>query len=278
METSNLTLKEKVMIVNLTISQWAARKYDRTATKEVEDNHQAKEAGRFNKILMQSDTLTKLGKLGNKIRLYHYENTLPWGDNGDRIIPTEKYFEYVTQIGMMKYEFMGVAEQFIQEYAVEKENAKVRLNSLYVESDYPEPDTVMKKFDIGVKFMPVADGNDLRVNMSEDIINTIKSQITRELETRVATATDDMLGRLREKVSCMVEALSDKDKVFRDTLVGNIQALCENLPMMNFNNDQRIIDAVRYCQQLIVNPEDLRTKRKYRFEIAEKARQILANI
>lgn len=275
---SDLSLKEKVMIVNLTISQWAARKYDRTATKEVEDNHQAKEVGRFNKILMQSETLTKLGKLGNKIRLYHYENTLPWGDNGDRIIPTEKYFEYVTPIGMMKYEFMETATVFISEYAEAKENAKMRLNSLYNEADYPEPDSVLKKFDVSVKFMPVADGNDLRVNMSDEIINTIKSQITRELEQRVAIATEYMMSRLREAVGRMVETLVDKDKVFRDTLVGNIQSLCETLPLMNFNNDPKLTEAIRYCKQLIVNPEDLRTRRKYRFEIAEKAKQILANI
>lgn len=272
------SLKEKVMIVNLTISQWGARKYDRTATKEVEDAHQAKEAGRFNKVLMSSETLTNIGKVGSKIRLYHYENTLPWGDNGDRILPTEKYFEYVTQIGLMRYEFGTLCDTFINEYVEEKEASKKRLNSLYKESDYPQPESIRKKFDIGVSFMPIAEGNDLRVNMSAEVIDSIKSQITKELEKRITNATEDMLSRLREAVQRMYETLEDKDKIFRDTLVYNIQGLVENLPLMNFNNDQKVVDAINYCSGLVVNPDDLRTKRKFRMEIAAKAKQIFETI
>lgn len=274
----NNSLKEKVMIVNLTISQWGARKYDRAATKEVEDAHQAKEAGRFNKVLMTSDTLNKISKAGSKIRLYHYENTLPWGDNGDRILPTEKYFEYITQIGTMKMEFSMLCDQFIAEYEMEKSASMSRLNSLYKESDYPQPHTIRAKFDILIGFMPIAEGNDLRVNMSDEIVNAIKSQITRELESRISNATEDMLERLREAVKHMATTLVDKDKVFRDTLVYNIQGLVENLPCMNFNNDQRVVDAVSFCAGLIVDPDTLRTNRRFRLEIAAKAQQILETI
>lgn len=272
------SLKESVMIVNLTISQWGARKYDKTATKEVEDNHQAREAGRFNKVLMQSETLTNIGKIGNKIRTYHYENTLPWGDNGDRILPTEKYWQYVTEVGTMKMDFNTTADQFIDEYIEEKERSKIRLNSLYKEGDYPQSESIRKKFDVGVSFMPIADGNDLRVNMSAEVIDTIKSQITRELEKRVEGATDEMLQRLRDAVGHMAETLKDHNKVFRDSLVGNIQSLTESLPLLNFNNDQRVVDAVNYCKTLCVDPDELRFKRKFRLEIAAKAQQILESI
>ena len=272
------TLKESVMIVNLTISQWSARKFDRTATKEVEAAHQAREAGRFNKVLMQSDTLTKIGKSANQIRMYHYENTLPWGDNGDRILPTEKYFTYVAQVGMMKLDFTNLVDQFISEYVEEKENSKRNLNTLYNEADYPQPKSIKKKFDVGVGFMPIAEGNDLRVNMSDEVINTIKSQITRELEKRVEGATNEMLERLRTAVAHMAETLAEPGKVFRDSLVGNIRGLIEDLPLLNFNNDKRVTDAIKYCETLCVDPEELRCKRRFRMEIAEKAKQILANI
>jgi hypothetical protein len=272
------SLKEKVMIVNLTISQWGARKYDRGATKEVEDNHQAKEAGRFNKVLMQSDTLTSIGKVGSKIRLYHYENTLPWGDNGDRILPTEKYFQYIMDIGMLKNEFCTLADKFIQEYETEKQRSMSRLNTLYNEKDYPQSECIRKKFDILVGFMPIADGNDLRVNMSEQVIGSIKDQITKELEKRIESTTTDILDRLKRSVQRMAETLKDKDSVFRDSLVGNIEALCENLPSLNFNSDAHIVEVLDWCKGLIVDPDDLRTKRKFRMEICAKAEQILANI
>lgn len=272
------TLKEKVMIVNLKISQWGARKYDKSATKEVEEAHQAREAGRFNKVLLTSETLTKIGKIGTRLRQYHYDNTLPWGDNGDRILPTEKFFTYVTETGNMKLEFNELSDQFVNEYSIAKEDAKRRLNSLYKESDYPQPESIRKKFDIGVSFMPIAEGNDLRVNLSAEVIEGIKSQITKELEKRVNGATEDILQRLRDAVGKMAETLQDKNKTFRDSLIGNVQSLVETLPLLNFNNDQRVIDAISYCQNLIVDPDELRRKRKFRFEIADKAKLILTYI
>jgi len=266
------------MIVNLTISQWGARKYDKSATKEVEDNHMAKEAGRFNKILIQSETLSKVSKIAGKLRQYHYDSTLPWGDNGDRILPVEKYFQYVMDIGVMKMEFTSLIEIFIQEYEAEKESSKKRLNSLYKENDYPASESIAKKFDIQISFMPIADGNDLRVNMSENVINSLKNQITKELENRVSNATEDLLQRLRDAVSRMVETLSEPNKIFRDTLVGNIQSLNEHLPLMNFNNDQRVTDAVTYAKGLCVNPEELRRSKRFKREILAKAKQVLATI
>lgn len=272
------SLKETVMIVNLSISQWGARKFDRTATKEVEIAHQAKEAGRFNKVLMQSETLTKISKLSTKLRMFHYESTMPWGDNGDRILPVEKYFQYITEIGGIKLEFSNLVQQFICEYEDVKLDAKNRLNTLYNENDYPSADAVARKFDILIKFMPIADGNDLRVNMSDNVVNSLKTQITKELEARVNAATDDLLQRLRDAIGRMVETLSEQNKVFRDSLVGNIESLVEHLPLMNFNNDQRVIDAVNYSKGLCVNPEEIRRSKRYRREILAKARQVLSNI
>lgn len=272
------SLKEKVMIVNLKISQWGARKKDDSISKEVENNHNAQEAGNYTKRLMASDTLEHIGKVCNKMRLFNYSNTLPWGDNGDRILPTEKYFEYVLGIGKLKMEFTELTDQFVQEYENEKQRSQRRLNTMYKESDYPPSEHLRRKFAITVGFMPIADGNDLRVNMSAEVINSIKSQITKELEQRVSMATEDILDRLRKAIGRMIEILYDKDAKFRDSLVGNIEALCENLPSLNFNNDPHIIEVIGWCQGLIVDPEDLRCKRKYRFEIAAKARQILDNI
>lgn len=273
-----MSLKEKVMIVNLTISQWSARKYDQKATSEVEHLHNAKEAGRFNKILMQSDTLTNIGKVANKVRTYHYENTLPWGDNGDRILPTEKYFEYMLAVGQMKMEFNELVDLFITEYELTKYDAQRRLGTLYHETDYPQPESIRKKFDIGVGIMPIAESDDLRVNMSTDVVEGIKQRIVKELNDRVETATTDMLNRLREAVSKMHEKLADADAIFRDSLVGNIETLIETLPLMNFNDDARVTNAIDLCRGLIVDVGMLRDNKRFRKNIADKAKAVLNEI
>ena len=273
-----MSLKEKVMVVNLSISQWTARKYDEKVSHEVETIHNAKEAGRFNKILLQSKVLKDIAKTATKARLFHYENTLPWGDNGDRILPCEKYFDYVTSIGNLKMEYVQFVDTFIEEYAEEKEKAKVRLNTMYKESDYPDPQRLRKKFDIIVSFMPIAESDDLRVNLSDSVTDKIKKQITVDLQNRVEACTIELLDRLKTAVGHMAETLQEPDKIFRDSLVENIQTLTETLPLLNFNNDERVNEAIDLCKSLIIDADALRYNRKIRKEYAKKAAQILENI
>ena len=273
-----MSLKEEVMIVNLSISQWSARKYDAKATAEVEMAHHAKDAGRFNKILLSSETLKEIGKVATKARTFHYENTLPWGDNGDRILPVQKYWDYIANIGLLKNEYHTLVGQFISEYQEEVQKAKINLNTLFRPEDYPNEALLRTKFDIVIGFTPIADSSDLRVKISESAINVIKAQITNEIESRIKMATDDLLDRVRKSVEKMATVLSEPTAIFRDSLVENIGVLIDTVPSLNFNNDPHVNECVELCKGLVVDPVNLRNNSKYRKEIAEKATKILALI
>ena len=54
-----MALKEKVMIVSLHMSQWSARKYDAEASREVEEAHQASDAARVTKKLIENYKLSQ---------------------------------------------------------------------------------------------------------------------------------------------------------------------------------------------------------------------------
>lgn len=270
-----MSLKDKVMIVNLTISQWGARKYDEKASKEVEAFHNAHEAGRFNKILIKSETLKEIQSMASKARNIHYEHTLPWGDNGDRILSTESYFRYISEISTVKYQFEQLVEQFVQEYVQLKEEAKFRLGSLYKETDYPHESTVRRKFDLRTIFMPVAEAEDFRLNVSNDMVNMMRTQIEGEVTSRVQKATSSIIERARDVVQKMKEVLSEKDKIFRDSLIGNIQNLVELIPILNFNDDPKVKEIQAKLNLLIVDPDRIRWNNKLRQEMAEKAGEIL---
>lgn len=269
-----MSLKEKVMIINLSISQWSARKYDRTASAEVATAHAATDAGRFNKILISGDALKKIGKVSNSARTFHYQQTLPWNDNGDRILPSENFFNYTQKMNEFKNEFEALVSDFIAGYDKLMTDARVRLNTLFNESDYPPPALIGKKFRLAFNYMPIADAEDFRVAISEEESERIKSQIEGELKNRVQTANDEMLKRMRTAVLNMAESLEVPDKVFRDSLVGNIEELVEITPLLNFDGNEKINKAVGMLKPLCVDPVQLRKDAAYRKEIADKARKI----
>src|SRR6185503_3495137 len=90
-----MKLREKGLLVNITISQWSARKYDKKVTQAIEDAHNATNAGNFNKLLLDANSgLNKITNLSNQIRIFLHEMTLPWADNGDRLLPSENYLDF----------------------------------------------------------------------------------------------------------------------------------------------------------------------------------------
>lgn len=89
-------LQKNSLIVSLSVSQWTARRHDKEITKEVKNTHNASEdAGRYNKLLVAKEHTDPINKVAGKARTFHYENTLPWGDNNERLLPTKNYFKYV---------------------------------------------------------------------------------------------------------------------------------------------------------------------------------------
>ena len=71
------------MLVELSISQWTARKLDKSTTSEVLVAKQAgdKGAARVNKHLLAGRTeLEVISQYVGRIRDYFYMNTLPWSD------------------------------------------------------------------------------------------------------------------------------------------------------------------------------------------------------
>jgi hypothetical protein len=273
-----MCLKEKVMLVNLSISQWTARKYDKKVSKEVDDAHGAKDAGRYNKVLISDDLLKAIGKTAGSLRTYHYFNTLPWGDTGDRILPAENYFNYIGEVNKLKTEFEELVSSFVAVYPSLQQDAEQKLGTMFSLSDYPMPGLVAKKFGVKVGFMPISDSDDLRLQITDSEIEKIKSEINCEINNRVGFAVGEMLNRIKEAVAHMADKLSDKDAIFRDSLVENVCSLIETIPLLNFNKDAHVKEVVEMIEPLCCNPEQLRQNPAFRAEIAKKASEVLRKI
>lgn len=270
-----MCLKNDVMIINLTISQWSARKYDKTVSHEIEVQHNATDAGRFNKILIADETLKQISKIAGSARTYHYEHTLPWGDNGDRILTAKIFMDYVTEMGKFKSEFERRVAEFIAQYPVLRTEAEKRLATMFNYNDYPNEKNIEARFGMRFSFMPISDETDLRVNISADELEKIKVDIQSSVTSRIDIAQKDLIEKLKEAVSNMAKTLTDNTKIFRDSLVGNIATLVDIAPMLNFNKNQHITDVVEMMKPLCVDPANLRLDAAFRKEIADKAILVL---
>ncbi len=62
------SLAEMALLANVSISQWTGRSYDREVSEEIEKEHNAHDAGRYNKILIKEDGFKEIQKVARAAR------------------------------------------------------------------------------------------------------------------------------------------------------------------------------------------------------------------
>ena len=276
-----MKLSDKALLVQLSISQWTARKYDKKATEQVASaNNAAVQSGRYNKSLLpMNDFLANVHQKSTLIRKKYYANTLPWGIDGTQILPSANYLSFMTDFRKEKYEWQMVVNSFLSEYMRLKTHARVSLNTLYNEADYPSQDEVASKFDMDMSIMPVPDG-DFRVDVAEEELARITADVERRVVDASQNAMKEAWTRLHDRVKHMAEKLDDPKAVFRDTLVENTREICSVLTRLNFTDDPNLEAMRQEVEQSLTkhHPDALRNDPDLRRDKAAEAKAIMAKM
>ena len=277
------SLSSRAMLCSLSISMWSARKHDPDASQEIAQRHGAQaDAGRYHKVLLPKAALAEIQKVVSDARQEHYFMTLPWDDNGYRVLPAAAYMGHTERMRELSNRFTPAVEALAREFGKFVEEAKVRLGGLFRSEDYPSPDELCSKFAFETKVMPLPDAGDFRVTLGDEEKERIKRQITTAVEASLQVASRDLWQRLYEAVSHLAERLSaykvtgvGVEHPFRDTVVTNLVRLVDVLPKLNVTGDpelERLAAQVR--ASLLVDPQELRNSESMRSETAKAATAI----
>jgi hypothetical protein len=276
-----MNLSDKAMLVKLSISQWTARRLDVKATREVIENYSAKpDAGRFNKLLVDVCAVKRYQKAANEARIFHYKNTLPWGDDESRILPAANYSIYSAKMREFRAKFEGAVDEFVSEYPGLIEQAQRDLNGLFRAEDYPSAEALRFKFRFDFSVKPVDDSKDFRVSLAADEVERIRAEIEGRVSVSVNDAMADCWARLYEAVKHLADKLREPDAIFRDSLVGNIAELCDILPRLNVTEDPSltaVLDEAR-ASLASLDPDRLRKYELDRKSAAGRADDILSRM
>lgn len=273
-------MARKALLVTLKISEWTARKLDKRETAEVAIRHStSQECVRVNKSLLPgAKELEELHKKTGEIRTEFYKLTLPWGENGQRIIPVDAYQDFMLKVSPMMEKWRRLADDFLAAYPYLRQRAYHQLGTLYRDEDYPSIDQITQRFNIDVNFSSVPDAADWRVDLSEDEVASLRTKLSKQIGEAQETAMKDLWDRLHNVVTRAVERLSQPDAIFRDTLVENAVELCGILPKMNLTGDPRLEEMRREVEQALCSksPDDLRSKADLRASTAKRLAGISA--
>lgn len=279
-------ISDRAMLVGLTIRQFNPVKTDKTITQEVADKHGSEVSmGRYAKSVIAKSACDTLRRLASSIRLEHYRRTLPWSEDGARILTSAGYNEYSEWMRKSHDEWDAAVITFLADWDGFVSDARIKLNGLFRADDYPTRTQLEGKFAFRWTVKPVPVGNDFRVVLGATEVAAIRNDIEAGLQLTIQEAMKDVWGRMRDVVQNMATRLRAYDphnpgaNPFRDSLVGNIIEMIEILPSLNLTQDREMERLMSEMKRLTeVDGKTLRDNMIVREDVAQRAEAILSQM
>jgi hypothetical protein len=282
-------LTSRAMLASLHISQWSGTKHDRKVSREVANSHNVDyRAGRYHKSLLAVDALKAIRRAANDARTEHYRRTLPWSDDGPRILSAAGYFDYQRTYGDNVAAFEQAKQDLYNSWPQLVTDAQQILNGLFNPADYPDQSQLMSHFRMSMDILPMPTSSDFRVSLAESEVNRIRQDIESSNTVCLQSAVGDIWTRLQSVVQHMSDRLqaysvTPEGKVqspFRDSLVSNITELLDLIPSLNLTDDP---DITAFSQSIRADltqytPAELRDSEPARKSVASQADDILARM
>jgi hypothetical protein len=258
------------LLAEFNVSQWTARKLDKSTTDEIIHSKNAKDKGaaRVNKHLLAGrNELEKIAKHVGAIRTYFYTSTLPWSDSGIRLLPSTKFMEFDSRMTQFETEFHQLVDEFITTYPTLITAQAMALGDMFDRTEYPSPDELKHKFNFRINFMPVPAAGDFRVDVGNEAQTELKNKLSKLADERIDHAMRDIKTRLKDHLDRMADRLTvdyinneAKPRVFHNTLLETARELCDICRDLNITNDQSLEQARVALNKAIegIDVDDLR--------------------
>ena len=269
------SLATSAIIGSISIGVWTARK----KAKDLEQDIQASKgsskraASVYKNLFAECVQLDAIISYGADSRVWFNKVTLPWDDNGGRLIPTALYIDISSEAGTRVEKFNKLVEEFLAEYDNETSKQAFSRGSMFDRAEYPLVADLRSKFRFQLNVSPIPLTGDFRVDIGQETINAMQDQYSTLTASRIAAAVAEPWARLKthiEHVRERMEAVLKFDpadttdevrgedeegnptlKIVRrrrpklyESLLDNGLELCDMLGALNVMNDP-LLEAAR---------------------------------
>ncbi|NBW12330.1 MAG: DUF3150 domain-containing protein [Caulobacteraceae bacterium] len=283
-QSEHISIASSAMLIELSVKAWGASKTDRKVSEEVDiaKKTQAR-AGKYEKDLMAGTRLLhEITKCAARIRNWNVQVTLPWNDQGLRLLPSSKFFDYMAQLDKHRTEYEGMVDDFLSRYDEMVSAAAMNLGEMFDRNEYPSAEEVKRKFAFDFAISPVPVSGDFRVDIGTKANEELVKQFQEAFDSRISEAMSECWQRLHKCLTHLSDRLQVSDTgtktVFRDSLMSNAQELCDLLKHMNLTGDPKLEAARRELSDAIfgLDSQDMRHDADMRTEVKSKVDEILS--
>lgn len=301
------TIASSAVLGSISISVFTGRKKDKATEAEVKESKGARSsraASVHKNLFADCPQLDAIIAHAAKARLWFNSVTLPWNDNGMRLIPTSYYFEIANDAKTYEAEFTRLVNAFLKVYATEVSKQAFALGTMFDRTEYPDVTHVGSKFAFAISIQPVPLAGDFRVDTNNETIAALQEQYEVDAQRRIKDAMADAWNRVRESVEHIrdrmeavieyepgAEQVTDPDtgevKIIKtrrpklhDSMVDKGLELCSVLSHLNVTNDPALEEVRKDLERALVHVDmkSLKESPEMQQSTKSKMEEILAKM
>jgi hypothetical protein len=219
-----------------------------------------------------------------RARAVHRELTMPWSDNGQRILVTPMIPDYVAGISAVRNDFWATVLDIQNNYDAIMLEVQSKMGALFDPSLYPSRLGIVKQFKFHEARVPVPETNDFdRIAGSAQAV--MREEFERHLRHVREGIVVEMTTNTRKVLEKMSERLDyeggDDKKGFKNTLVTNVSDWHDKLG--KFNEVVKLPEMEKMHRQIgdvldNITPEVLRVSSEVRGDVKRKVDSILKTL
>ena len=282
--TNTPSISSSAMLVEINRRRWNGYARNKDATESIQNQYGAgKKSARVNQTLLINEPLfdqvnTLYGCLSTT--LYHF--TMPWLDRGPRLLTTPCFFDFNQQVTNIINEIETIAlPAFYAEYPnmIARASDSSRLGALFNADHYPDVDSLKDYYSITLKYAPVPDAGDFRVDVGQEALAMLRSSYETYYQDQLKSAYKDVWQRTYEALTNMSKRLEGEKKSgrFCESLVTNVTDLVDLLDRFNVTDDPEMRRAKARIEHAMrgVDIEGLKEDDAFRLDTKRKVDELL---
>jgi hypothetical protein len=276
-----MSLAERAILVRVKECMNGVFKYDAKAKVDFAQQSNADvSAYSITKRMWPKPVIDELRGYISSARHIHRTMTLPWNDVGYRLLPNEKFFDFVNEINEVKNGFIAARNRFKANFDLYKLEGLMKMGKYADSSIYPkDKDDIDELFQLEVMVRPCPNTNDIRVDLPEEVLKEMREQAEADIMRDTKDAVKEVWLRFHKACSHMHKQLDAGDpKYFRSSLLENVEELLKIIPSYNLTDDPELEAKRQEAEAIISNIKDIgdvKTNEQLRKDTVDKLSDML---
>lgn len=280
-------IQNNAVLVRVRCTKWNNSITDKSITDQVTlDKSADKGYLRVTKVLAKQACVKELnriiGQVGNQVvRTW----TVPW-DDGTYLVTVDNLDRFERELRQKSDRLEELKVELRREWPSIIAEDRNRLGSAFRETDYPSADQIADRYSITYELKPLPSGNDIRINLPQDRIDSIREQVERDVSQRVEQGAKIVHERVADVLNTLIEGLerhgtkaagAKRASKFADSTVEAIERLAEALPGINLTGDPALTSVSNdlFLKLRDLDPQALRDDPAQRKQVTNVAKNIV---